>query len=1219
MELDLTSVDHSASLWDVKRAVGAVLHSNVFYNPDDPKSQRINFDVKLNEGITATRNNGTGKLILPSPLIGNKFLRIIRDHGTAIAVNGRKIFFARTGKPADRQLITRLAITPYVAPELEEALSDKMARLDYLIPLEKIQIGVFFRESSGPRAVSSRCLFSNEYELRPGGPGPGVRYLKIDYSRKIFRVQLQAQIGEINSSVSSSSYGYLQRFRGSPATVLLLAGDDYQDNRKFRDRIRSFDRAHDLVAPYAHHLRITLQGEEDTATFARLCTIAGLASPIHTVVEAEARKLYIPQTMRQLNMWLNSLPFPVAFQNEACIRNGLLTTKELQELRTEIERLHQEEPLHAADILRHFVEILLREHRSSSLGTLREYRRERTLLNHLRAARERKASFLDKRQNAGTFLCHHVTVTPTRFIPEGPYAIQSNRVIRKYSDYRTNFIRVDFKDEDRVQYRSTPDVSIYLPIVTPVSLTYVHVLSKVDDKSLRSLLDERVGRILKEGLDIAARHFEFLAYSNSALHSHAVWFVHPFTDKTGQYVDAQHIRTGLGDFSKVIHNPSLYAARIAQAFSATDPSVSIKQEQWEEVQDLGEKPYLFTDGCGTISPDLASLIWDALCKDRGEHHKRKTLPSAYQIRFLGIVVDPELKSIKMRLRPSMRKFEVPQGEEDAEIEIAKAFERAGEAHLNRSLIMILEDRGVQKASFMRLQNDAISDIHTASDTLEQAGQFLRGHALGMSFNLYYIMEGLRAMGMGIQDEDGIKYALADAFFDRLITVSKSTVLRDLKYKARIPIKDSYHLLGVADEGPAYEREGKPNVYMLKAGEIFGPVTISRSPTVHPGDIQRVRAIGEPPKGKLCSFRDLKNVVVLPSVGTRSLASCLGGGDLDGDEYQIIQEKSLLPSEHVEPAKYDEPEGERPTQDRFSTIDDICDFVVEYILSDVVGLLADRHLVVADQSKFGTLDSRCIELAKLCSQATDYPKRGIPVNMSDAPRRLWPSIEPDWKQVGDSNTVYYKSCRALGPLYHDVPLGEKLQPLAIPAATDLSDSISEALKPYISKHLGLGDWANRDGDVLEMGSLFRGYTNELSSTCLAHSLSESPDSRLSEEEVVIGTILAHDAQARRRSDLTYRMRLHSGMLVRSVKMKLYQGQHSDQPLDQGAARYGLSLAWRAWEFGMRNREKFGANSFALIALGSILELLELFGDFEVKRPHEKVGSDRGSNGFEMELV
>ena len=98
--------------------------------------------------------------------------------------------------------------------------------------------------------------------------------------------------------------------------------------------------------------------------------------------------------------------------------------------------------------------------------------------------------------------------------------------------------------------------------------------------------------------------------------------------------------------------------------------------------------------------------------------------------------------------------------------------------------------------------------------------------------------------------------------------------------------------------------------------LEGGVSISRSPVAHPGDgrfivlpvydhdhryvptVQRVRAIGKPPAGMFCLFSHLKNVVVLPSVGTskfpvsvvwislflsgpRSLASCLGGGDVDG--------------------------------------------------------------------------------------------------------------------------------------------------------------------------------------------------------------------------------------------------------------------------------------------------------------------------------------------------
>ncbi len=63
----------------------------------------------------------------------------------------------------------------------------------------------------------------------------------------------------------------------------------------------------------------------------------------------------------------------------------------------------------------------------------------------------------------------------------------------------------------------------------------------------------------------------------------------------------------------------------------------------------------------------------------------------YQIRFMGykgvVAVDPELDrdpdGYRMKLRPSMRKFEDSRLKE-ADIEIARAFDRPNTSYLNRS-------------------------------------------------------------------------------------------------------------------------------------------------------------------------------------------------------------------------------------------------------------------------------------------------------------------------------------------------------------------------------------------------------------------------------------------------------------------------------------------------------------------------------------------------------
>jgi RNA-dependent RNA polymerase len=79
---------------------------------------------------------------------------------------------------------------------------------------------------------------------------------------------------------------------------------------------------------------------------------------------------------------------------------------------------------------------------------------------------------------------------------------------------------------------------------------------------------------------------------------------------------------------------------------------------------------------------------------------------------------------------------------------------------------------------------------------------------------------------------------------------------------------------------------------------------------------------------------------------------------------------LLPSIQTRPADYLPGEVWTLEDDREATIEDVCQFIVEYINSDVMvriyiviylrttavalhklqGLLADRHMIIADQSK-----------------------------------------------------------------------------------------------------------------------------------------------------------------------------------------------------------------------------------------------------------------------------
>lgn len=260
-------------------------------------------------------------------------------------------------------------------------------------------------------------------------------------------------------------------------------GDEAQDNRKFRRRVGYLDDGHRRVAPYCHHLRLVLEKNVDLEHFTKLCGIAEIRPPVRTTVDALAPGFCSQKQLFRVNSWLRTMEWRVAFQLEAILHNALLNTDDLLTvLYDPINTLRREHGGSvASEVLRYFTEAL-----RSLLPT-------ETPLQCFLRTRARKLKTTPPQLSPGLFQCHHICFAPTRMILEGPYVIQSNRVIREWAGYEENFIRVDFRDEDRLQYRWDREV---------------------DGKTF---LDERVGGILKNGFELAGRRFEFLAYSQSAL------------------------------------------------------------------------------------------------------------------------------------------------------------------------------------------------------------------------------------------------------------------------------------------------------------------------------------------------------------------------------------------------------------------------------------------------------------------------------------------------------------------------------------------------------------------------------------------------------------------------------------------------------------------------------------------------------------------------------
>jgi hypothetical protein len=326
-----------------------------------------------------------------------------------------------------------------------------------------------------------------------------------------------------------------------------------------------------------------------------------------------------------------------------------------------------------------------------------------------------------------------------------------------------------------------------------------------------------------------------------------------------------------------------------------------------------------------------------------------------------------------------------------------------------------------------------------------------------------------------------------------------------------------------------------------------------------------------------------------------LANSLGGGDLDGDLYEIIQHPPLILPDHYDPASY--PSGDPFTIERRSTIDDVCDFVVEYINSDVVGLVSDKHITIADQASDGTFNEACLKLAALHSQAVDYPKNGWKVNTEDIPRSLIP-YKPDWHAAEVESprpTDYYESDRALGHLYRNIQLDDIPNDVPRQLEKPLSDVISVTLRPLVEKQLRRRERPSKL--EVSMDSIYSAYLDELIYVATCHTLSRVPGARLREEEIIVGTILAKCSQKRFKTDRIYAMRECISVLIRDIRNRMLPESMENASPDE--LRDGLENGWSAWalskekykESHEKGKEGYGAQSFGLIALGIVLDCLE----------------------------
>ncbi|KAI8958864.1 RdRP-domain-containing protein [Daldinia sp. FL1419] len=819
---------------------------------------------------------------------------------------------------------------------------------------------------------------------------------------------------------------------------------------------------------------------------------------------------------------------------------------------------------------------------------------------------------ISERASQSLVMVYKVQVTPTRVTLLGPEPEAKNRILRKFPDHISYFARVQFCEEDGQDLFFNSKVAL-------------------------DVIWRRFKGILLNGVHIAGRDYRFLGFSHSSLRAHSVWLMAPFTDHNGHGQDYFRVISLLGKFNKIF-SPSRCAARIGQAFSETPFSVDLvsigtKIEHIDDVKSSdGER--VFSDGVGTLSRSLMEAIHASLPKTRGN-------TTCFQIRWAGakgmLSLDDTLRGNVMRIRPSMTKFE---SEDSQYLEICDMGNKPIPLVLNRQMIKILEDMGVTEEWFLQVQNLELERLRMITAQIYNTVTFLKRQKVAEQINFSKFIRRLHKLGIDYKK---------DKF---LCSVVETVVLREvrlLKHKARIPVEQGVTLFGVMDEFGLLEEDEiyvtfeQDKLYRKRGIDIDlhnRLVLITRSPALHPGDIQVRKVVVPPPYHPL---RSLSNCVVFSRKGKRDLPSQLSGGDLDGDIYNIIWDDLAVASSVREFAPADYPRVSPLNINREVKWEDMTNFFVEFMATDQLGVIATKHLILADRKPAGTVDDECKKLAEMHSIGVDYSKSGIPIDINKLrgltttkyrpefmapapPARIvdkteivmepMKAVEPeDEDDESGPGHVYYKSNKVLGKLYRAIDEKRIWKYDIHQFVSRYGPSVWDQLLLYINTRCAELGGVNWEAALDEARRIRDAYDDAVWSATMEYS--DNFTKGISELEVFTGYIFNKTgAQTRRQRDRSVRLKDDYDAIARWVESMIrkkkvgpredddnddYSDSDADSTVDrtdnwhQSSTPLEISIA--CIHVGIANPKTFGRGkddfqSFKVIAAQCALTELEL---------------------------
>ncbi|KAG8915201.1 hypothetical protein FRC00_006646 [Tulasnella sp. 408] len=505
---------------DVIYAIQGVLHQPPFY---EGIGRPPNFSVQLDRDLTDEfEHSGTGTLSIADDLVVAIFISMYGDPdrprlNTTSDWDQGKLAFS-LGPPPPVDLIQELQNSPFVDPRVAQGRQARRTALNTTVGLRSVQFGWLCRDRRfSPEWQADFQAISN----LPSNNMPSLRFnadsneiwislaeASTDYGaeRAMVVIRFSRIEAVIVDAAGPPTLGILFTFLYPPALEYHEVTRSFQGQEtvRRRSRLTTFTTTHARIVPYTLlAMRVTCSSQTDMEEFQRMARAIGLSRLGEAVPSPVVRRsLFSANALDRIDVWLNGLPWSVAFQALSILNAAALDPIELLNLRPRIQALLSDADFgvaKASQVLREFG-FKLKDPATLIPDDESVFECFESVKRDLRWASFSSGS---RTRNPG-----------------------SNRVLRQYPGHQEYFLRVRFTDEDSLQFRWDRKFKA--------------------DGAL--FVKDRVGGVLERGLDIAGRHFEFLAYSNSALRDHAVWFSAVFYEPGGGRVTAQSIRDGLGDF-----------------------------------------------------------------------------------------------------------------------------------------------------------------------------------------------------------------------------------------------------------------------------------------------------------------------------------------------------------------------------------------------------------------------------------------------------------------------------------------------------------------------------------------------------------------------------------------------------------------------------------------------------------------------------------------------